>query len=120
MYDLLIASLKDKGINAFLQEPRQLVVTPNVPYLPSFNSFWLAEFMGNWYLSTWLPAIYLIPKDKDICDVCVSVLRSSREAIYVIDETCADSLRLKRLSQDATELLLEVLFSAPHSESPGP
>ncbi len=98
-------SLKAKGIGCYVQGPDQLVVSDENPAMPSTNTFWVTHKNGHWYIGTWLPAVYLVPTDLKISDVCEIVFRSSPKAIYTIDNALAEQLKLRRLTEQEVDLL---------------
>lgn len=97
--------LESKGIGNYFQNRDQLVVSNENPPTPASNTFWLTNRRGQWYLGTWLPAVYQVPKDRDVAEICEIVFRSSEKALYVIDAPIAMDLNLRRLSDhEAAEL----------------
>lgn len=104
-YTELVQCLKAKGVNSYLQNAHQLVVSSQNPAMPNSNCFWVTITNERWYLGTWLPAIYQVPCDRDICSVCDLVLRSSSRAIYTVDATLVESLGLRRLDEQEAESL---------------
>ena len=116
MFQALRNCLAERGVSTFLQTPRQLVVSSSLPNLPTSNSFWVACHEGAWYLSTWLPAIYRIPPDQDVCEVCSGVLASSDRAVYTVAKEYVRKYELTRLSGKQTDALLMSLFRKPRKE----
>jgi hypothetical protein len=104
-YDDLAKHLKAKGIGTYFQNPDQLVISDQNPAMPSSNCFWVSKREVDWFLGTWLPAIYQVPSDQDICSVCEIVFRSSPSAIYTVNTSVAQRLGLRRLSDEESENL---------------
>src|SRR2546425_917097 len=97
--------LETKGIGSYLQNADQLVVSDDNPAMPSSNSFWVTHKNDAWYIGTWLPALYQVPADQDICHVCEIVFRSSSKAIYTIENALSQRFKLRRLTDQETEKL---------------
>lgn len=112
--------LGEAGIKTFEQTPGQLVITKSIPNTPDQNSFWVAYHEQSWYLSTWLPALYLVPKQKDISAVCSAVLSSSPKAIYTIDEETVTTFGLIRLTDQEADSILAQLFGESEDEDECP
>jgi len=104
-YNQLAECLDAKGIGSYYQGPDRFVVSGLNPALPTANCFWVARRGDEWYIGTWLPAIYQVPLGQDICRVCEIVFRSSGVAIYTIDEGLASQLQLRRLTDQEIDLL---------------
>ena len=105
--DELNASLNESGIPAYFQNPNQLVIAEAVPPYPSVNSFWVTWFDGQWYLATWLPAIYRAPVDCDFQEIIVAVLKSSNTAIYVVTADLVKRYSLTRLTNNEVDIFME-------------
>lgn len=104
-YTELAKRLASKGIASYFQNSEMLVISDENPATPASNTFWLTNRSGQWYLATWMPAVYEVPKDRDLAEVCEIVFRSSEKAMYAIDAPVALDLNLRRLSDDeAAEL----------------
>jgi hypothetical protein len=107
-YAELAKRLEGKGIGSYFQNSEMLVVSNQNPAMPDSNTFWVTNRGGQWYLSTWMPAVYQVPKDRDVVEICEIVFRSSEKALYTIDAPIALDLNLRLLSDDeATELGLD-------------
>ena len=92
--------LRAKGIGSYFQNPDQLVVSNQNPAVPNSNGFWVTKKNGEWYLATWLPAIYHVPVDANIGNVVETVFRSSPTAMYTIGNETVGNLKLRRLSEE--------------------
>jgi hypothetical protein len=103
MYQELGKWLQDRGIGSYLQGDDQLILSAQNPAVPSSNCLWVQKKGDEWYIGTWLPAAYRIPKSQDVGYVCETVFRSSAQAIYTIDKAIADGLKLRRLSDEEME-----------------
>ncbi len=104
-YDEIQLGLKARGIGCYLQNADQLVVSNDNPAVPSSNSFWVTNRNREWYLATWLPAVYHVPAEEDICEICEMVFRSSPTAIYTIEPGLAERHNLTRLPDDQAEAI---------------
>jgi predicted ABC-type ATPase len=98
-YDRLRKCLQDKGIGSYFQSFYQLVISDEYTAMPTSNSFWVTRKNNDWYLGTWLPTIYLVPKEQNLCLICERVLRSARTAIYTVDAQLAEEMGLRRLTE---------------------
>jgi hypothetical protein len=92
--------LQTRGIGSYFQNPETLVVSSQNPALPSSICFWVANDSGTWFIGTYLPAIYEVPLDANIADVCDAVLNSSETAIYTINPELVKRFHLTRISDD--------------------
>jgi len=104
-YQYLADCLHARGIGNFLQNPELLVVSGQNPAMPNSNSFWVTKKSQNWFIGTWLPAVYQVKDEERLCDICESVFHSSTTAIYHIEPGLAATLNLHRLtSAEMTKL----------------
>jgi len=104
-YHELAECLEAKGIGSHLRSSDQLVVSNENPAMPRSNCFWVTNKYNKWYIGTWLPAVYQVPPEQDICHACEIVFRSSPTAIYRIEKALATSLKLRRLPDKQIEKL---------------
>ena len=81
-----------------MQNEDMLVISNRTPALPNSNCFWVSAKEHEWYIGTFLPAVYHVPSGVDIVDTCESIFHSSPTAIYTIDENLAARLGLRCLS----------------------
>ena len=111
-YISLTKALATVGLTAQQSRPDQLIVsTQQGPVWPNTgNSFWLSLKQGFWYLSTWLPAVYRIPKEQNICELCAEVPQSSQTAIYRVEEHHVAKYGLERLSEEEADSLFANLL----------
>lgn len=96
-------SLLAKGIGSYLQNPDLLVVSNVNPAMPNSNCFWVTNKGGEWFLGTWLPAVYQIPTKKNLSEICEAVFNSAQKAIFEVNETLAAKLNLRRLAETEIE-----------------
>jgi len=62
---------------------------------------------GQWYISTWVPAVYLVPPDAEIADLCQECLEATDGgSFYIIPERIALKYRLKRLDNEDVDKLI--------------
>jgi hypothetical protein len=92
--------LHGKGIGSYFQNPDQFVISNANPAMPNSNSFWVTKKNGEWYLGTWLPAIYHVPAGANIGNVVEIVFRSSPTSMYTIGNETVGNLKLRRLSEE--------------------
>jgi hypothetical protein len=104
-YHELAEGLRAKGIASHFQNSDQLVVANENPAMPGSNCFWVTNKNDKWYIGTWLPAVYRVPPEQNICHVCETVFRSSPTAIYRSERALAASLKLRRLALKEIEKL---------------
>jgi hypothetical protein len=97
-YQQLADCLHARGIESFLQHPELLVISNQNPAMPDSNSFWFTKKDDVWFIGTWLPAIYQVADEKQICDICEAVFKSSPTAIYSVAPDLAAKLNLRRLT----------------------
>src|SRR6185312_16177161 len=97
-YQQLAACLHAREIGSFLQHPELLVVSGENPAMPGSNSFWVTKKGEAWIFGTWLPAIYQVADEKQLCDICEAVFKSSATAIYSVAPDLAAKLNLRRLT----------------------
>jgi hypothetical protein len=102
-YQQLAECLHARGIDSFLQNPEMLVVSGENPALPGSNSFWVTKKGEDWFIGTWLPAIYQVADEKQLCDLCETVFKSSPTAIYSVAPELATQLNLRRLTSSEME-----------------
>ncbi|SRR6266446_2121528 len=105
VYQELAEWLEAQGIASYLQSADQLVISAQNPALPTSNCLWVRKKKDEWYIGTWLPAGYHVPKTQDVGHVCEMVFRSSAQAMYTIDPALARRLELRRLSAEEMEEL---------------
>ncbi len=105
LYEELATYLAGRGIGSYLQHPEMLVVSNHNPVLPASNCFWVTIKREQWYLATFLPTSYRVPEGGNICEICEAVYRSSKAALFTIEESLAARLGLVRLSDEEAERL---------------
>jgi hypothetical protein len=99
-YISLIDALEAAGLTGQQMRPDQLVVsTQQGPVWPDGgNSFWLSLQGGIWYLSTWSPICYRIPRDQDIVALCSACMEVGRSAMYQVPDEIAARFGLEEIS----------------------
>ena len=105
IYSELQSNLRRKGIGSYLQNPDQLVVSNQNPAWPDSNCFWVTRRKKIWYVGTWSPAVYEVPLNVDISEVCDAVFHSSTRAIFTVEPALVDQWRLRRLTEEENEQL---------------
>jgi hypothetical protein len=105
-YKELAGWLRASDIGSYMQRHDQMVVSNANPAMPTGNCFWVTLKDKEWYLGTFLPAIYLIPSDQSVGAVCEAVFRSSGTTIYTIRQNLIDRYNLQRLTEDQADALL--------------
>jgi hypothetical protein len=103
-YDRVIAALGAAGCRAEFHRPGQLVVCLDEPVLT--GRIWIT-WLGQWFISTWVPTIYSVPDDSDVVALCVACVTSECEGnFYWIPEPIVQQFGLRLLSeQERTQLL---------------
>jgi len=102
-YQQLAQSLHTRGIESFLQNPDLLVISGENPATPRSNIFWVTKKGEEWFVGTWLPAVYKVADEKQLCDVCEVVFNSASTAIYSVEPALAAKLNLRRLTDSEAE-----------------
>src|SRR6185312_7437805 len=102
-YQQLADCLHQRGIDSYFQNPEMLVVSGQNPAMPGSNSFWVTRIGEEWFIGTWLPAVYKATDGEKICDVCEAVFKSSPTAIYSVAPDLAAKLNLRRLTTSEME-----------------
>jgi hypothetical protein len=105
-YDSMAKALANVGLVAQKQNENQLVVScQECAVWPNRgNSFWLSRKEGVWYLSTWLPAGYEVPSDRDIVALC-SACMVGPSAMYRVPAGLVTQFQLRELDEDEYERL---------------
>jgi hypothetical protein len=103
-YQQLADCLFARGIESYFQNPELLVLSGQNPAMPSSNSFWVTLKGAEWFIGTWLPAVYRADAER-ICDICEAVFKSSPSAIWNVEPDLAAKLNLRRLTPDEMETL---------------
>ncbi len=75
-------ALHDRGISAYRQGPRQLVLSrQRSPVMPDAgNSFWICRLGTDWYICTWAPYYYHVPSAASILDLAEAFVNTGRSA----------------------------------------
>lgn len=102
-YQQLAECLHVRGIESFLQNPEMLVVSGQNPAMPGSNSFWVTKRGEDWFIGTWLPAVYKVADEKRLCDICEAAFKSASSAIYSIEPDLAAKLNLSPLTDSEVE-----------------
>jgi hypothetical protein len=97
-YQQLAERLHARKIGSFLQNSDLLVISGENPAMPHSNSFWVTKKDRAWFIGTWLPTIYLVADEKQLCDICEAVFKSSPTAIYTVAPDLTTKLNLHRLT----------------------
>ena len=106
-YEAMIAALAARGIRAEFHRPGQLVISGRI---------WIT-WQGQWFISTWTPAVYPVPDGTDVVDVCLACQTwSGGGGFYTIPEEIAERFGLKRAEFDT----LPEWFGDEADEDDGP
>ncbi len=107
-YEEVIRTLTAAGYRAQFHGPGQLVVCRREPVLS--GRIWIT-WRGCWYISTWTPAVYLVPDETNIVGLCVACVDDTRGAqpFHLIPEAIVQQFALRRLDELETQLLLETM-----------
>ncbi len=100
-------AIVDAGLLSYLAQPNQMIVSrQRWPLLPSEgNSFWLTLQEGTWFLVTWCPACYPLPKGREI-EVILAIVDDSAVAQYVLSDSITSRFGIIRLPSDREEQVL--------------
>jgi hypothetical protein len=90
IYDSVIERLRAKGIRVEFQRPHQLVLPSRV---------WIT-WNEQWYVSTWMPAVYPVPSDVDVVSLCEECLQWHDDPFYTMPEPICHRYRLSRMAYD--------------------
>jgi len=106
-YIALTQALATVGLTAQRTRPDQLVISAQQgPVWPNGgNSFWLSHNQGHWYLSTWLPAYYRVPADRDIVSLCSTCMSVGSSAMYQIPPDIIARFQLQEIDDRQYEEL---------------
>ena len=101
-YASLTGALNAIGLTGQQMRPHQLVVSAQRgPAWPDRgNSFWVSLQSGTWYLSTWSPACYRIPKDQDIVALCSACMGVGTSAMDRVPDEIAVRFGLEQISDN--------------------
>lgn len=107
IYQELSKWLHDRGIDSYQQveDADHLILSDQNPACPTSNCLWVKKRGDDWYIGTWLPSAYRLPKTEEVGRVCETVFRSSATAMYTIDPAIAERFQLHRLGDDEMEQL---------------
>lgn len=106
-YIALTEALATVGLRAQRTRPDQLVIsTQQGAVWPNRgNSFWLSHNEGCWYLSTWLPAYYRVPGDRDIVSLCSACMAAGSSARYRVPPDIIFRFQLQEIDDRQYERL---------------
>lgn len=100
-------SLRRSGAETSFRRPSQLVVSTGLPHFPnSTNSFWLTYQNGYWYLGTWAPLIYKIPRNEQLVELAMECLKLSDTAIASIPDHVIIKFGLRLMTDAQADKLL--------------
>jgi hypothetical protein len=88
-YDSVVERLTAKGIRAAFHRPHQLVLPRRI---------WIT-WNGQWFVSTWTPAVYPVPAGVDVVAVCEECLAWPDDPFYEIPEAICHRYGLCRMNQ---------------------
>ncbi len=99
-YQDLARRLHELKIVCYMQRDDMMVVARELPYYPTSNCFWVTHKNEDWFISTFAPRMYTVPRDVDIFQVCKECMESSVKAIARIDVEIVERYGLKLLSSE--------------------
>jgi hypothetical protein len=98
IYRPVVDALHKRSIRTYFQTPDQLVVSrqsgPAYPF--AGNSF--SSQNGQWYVSTWVPVCYRVPKFADVAPLCAEFVDVGECAQAEIPTELVKQFELLRLS----------------------
>jgi hypothetical protein len=66
------------------------------------NSFWIAKRGKDWYIATWLPAIFRIPDARQVLPACLRLLQKEPPgAYYTLDKELVTEYSLEEITETA-------------------
>jgi hypothetical protein len=98
-YEQLLEALHSQGIYGRMYRDDQLALPIRV---------WLS-WKDHWYISTWMPACYLIPDDVDIVALCKECMSSGSRSFHLIPEDIVYRFRLVMISDEEFDHLFPEL-----------
>ena len=99
-YSPVIAEFAKHGIRASLRQPDQLLLPVRI---------WVS-WKKQWYVSTWLPALYSVPDEIDIVTLCRECLAADDGGgWYTIPKRIAEKYRLERLDEEEFQRLFPAI-----------
>lgn len=101
-YNLLAVALAAKGWTTHLRSPYQMIISSqDGPVWPDRgNSFWVSHRDGTWYLSTWAPTGYRVPRGQDMFAVCAACMSLGGSAMWRVPTEIASKFGLQELGSD--------------------
>ena len=102
-YIALTEALAAVGLTAQRTRPDQLVISTQQG--PVWPNFWLSHSEGHWYLSTWLPAYYRVPADRDIVNLCSACMTAGSSAMYRVPPDTIARFQLQEIDDRQYERL---------------
>jgi len=106
IYEDLRLQLEAAGLKPYRHRKGQLVVTRTIPPLPSGNSFWVTFRKNHWYLVTWAPKAYRLPKTLDIKELCLRCVAAERKGMDSLSQPILLQFQLEELSDSELDFLL--------------
>ena len=86
-YENVTAALAARGVRAEFHRPGQLVLS---------NRAWIT-WQGQWFISTWTPAVYPVPDRVDIVALCMACQEwAGGGPFYTIPDEIAERFGLER------------------------
>ena len=101
-YTVLAEGLAAKGWTTHLRSPAQMVIPSHdgAVWPDRGNSFWVSHRDGVWYLSTWAPVGYRVPRDQDVIAVCAACMDLGGSAMDRVPTEIASRFGLEELESD--------------------
>jgi hypothetical protein len=108
-YEAMAGQLSAIGLNATQRGPDQLVVScqSGAVWPNRGNSFWLSLKNATWYLCTWHPALYKVPRGKDMVALCRECMSFGSSAMYTVPEHITHQFGLVRVDDEYERLFPE-------------
>ena|SRR6266446_3064828 len=101
-YKLLIEALQGRSIRCYFQSADHLVVSrQNGPTFPfAGNSFSICHDHDGWYLWTWAPHVYRVPKSASLVDLCSEFVDRGDSAQVVVPADLMERYNLVELTPE--------------------
>ena len=101
-YAVLAEALAARGWTTHLRGPDQMVISSQdgAVWPDGGNSFWVSHREGTWFLGTWAPVGYRVPRDQDVLAVCAACMGLGGPAMSRVPADVASRFGLQELASD--------------------
>ena len=108
-YEQLVGALATIGLTGQMMRPDQLVVsTQEGPVWPNRgNSFWMSRLDGVWYISTWGPICYRVPRAGELISLCSACMQVGSSAMWRVPDEIVCRFGLQEIGHAEFHRLFE-------------